>query len=495
MLEAAQQQADEAVRLDVAAAAATRHWLASAPPDEERVVGAAGDPGTGLRRRVQVEVDDARRRLTASALATAECLRDGARRAPDRPGFAWSAVRSVAGFGSDVQQGVAESVTQTLGLVVRLDPGRAPRAPRGYASDVAALGEGLGQAVMHPTALAEALADVDTLRESPGRWAGHLLPDVALAVGSAGALPVAERTATVAARTASRLGPSSVRIPLQDAIALQAGTGRGPIRLRDVRAFESAPDLAGYVTRLAPVDAAVSRRVARDSTWAEARLTPRLQDVAQEVADRLPPSERAQAGLHGLPHAVKDHPSLARKLASDTARTGQSLAALAPAVNDTVRYTLTLPPDHYLAGTVHAVRALQDRGMGLVAAKNFWGSDRYQGLNLTFHDPATGRPFELQLHTPDSWQATVDSHPDFEMYRSDGVDAAAKEYYRQRIADRFSTVAMPRDAGSLSVHLTPSGALARMAMPALHTLPDGELGVRLSTGVRASRSLAWSDDD
>jgi hypothetical protein len=494
VLQVAQRQADDAVRLDVAAAAATHHWLAAAAGDE-RVVGAAGDPGASLRRRVLIEVDDARRRVRASAASTAECLHDGARRAPDRPGFASRGVRSLAGFGRDVHQGVAESLTQTLALVVRLDPARSTRDPGGYWIDLAALGEGAAHAVRHPAELAETLADLDTLRESPGRWAGHLLPDVALAVGSAGAVPVAERTATVVARAAARVGPSSVRSPLREALVLQAGTGRGPIRLRDVRAFESAPDLAGYRSRLAPVDAAVSRRVVRDSRWAEAHLRPRLEDAVQEVTGHLPASGRAQVGLQGLDHALKDHSSLARKLASESARAEQTVPVLVPGVNDTVRYTLTLPDGHYVAGAVDTVRAVQARGMTLATVKNFWGSDRYQGLNLTFHDPATGRPLELQVHTPESWQATVDSHPDFEMFRSEAVGPAEKEFYRQRIADRFSIVAMPQDARTLSAYLVPSGALARMTAPLLRTLPDLGLGVGVSTGVHESRSLAWSDDD
>jgi hypothetical protein len=495
VLEVVQRLAEDAVGLDVTAATATHHWLAASPPGEQRVAGAADDPGASLRRRVLIEVDDARRRLSTSAADTARCLHDAARRAPEQPGLASRAVRSVAGFGRDVRQGVTESLAQTLALVVRLEPTRSGRDPGGYWTDVRALGAASVHAATHPAELVEALADLDTLRESPGRWAGHLLPDVALAVGTAGAVPVAERSVTVAARAAARVGPSSVRSPLRQAIALQAGTGRGPIRLRDVRAFESAPDLAGYRSRLAPVDAAVSRRVVRDSRWAEAHLTPRLEDAVREVAGRVPASGRDQVALRGLDHALKDHSSLARKLAAEAASKGQPVPALVPAVNDTVRYTLTLPDDHYVTGAVDAVRAVQARGMALTTVKNFWGSDRYQGLNLTFHDATTGRPFELQLHTPDSWQATVDSHPDFEMFRSQAVGPVEKEFYRQRIEARFSIVAIPRDVRALAAYLVPSGALARMTAPLLRTLPDVGLGVGVSTGVHESRSLAWSDDD
>jgi hypothetical protein len=493
VLTAAQDRADRAIRMDVTAAILTRRWLAAVPPTEARVVGGPGDPGASLRIRVRAEVDAARRLVTASAVSTAQCLRAAAGSAPEQPRLASRTVHSLAGFGRDVRQGVTESVAQTLGLGVLLDPRRAGLDPIGYAEDLRALGGAAAHALTHPGQLVAAVADLDTLHDSRGRWVGRLLPDVALAVGSAGAVPIAERTSTLAARTAARIGPRSLRDPLREAIALQAGSGRGPLRLRDVRAYEGPPDPAGYRARLDPVDHAVAQRVARDAQWAQTHLTPAVQAVADDVARRVP-SGRPDVGLQGLTHTLKDPHSLSRKLASDAARTGQSVPALAPGVNDTVRYTLTLPHEHYVAAAAGTVAGMRAHGFTLTTAKNFWGGERYQGLNLTFHDPATGRPFELQLHTPASWQATVDTHPDYEMLRSEGLDAAQKEFYARRIAARFSTVALPHHVGSLSHHLVPADDAARMTAPLLRTLPDVDLGVRLSTGVHTGVSLAWDDD-
>lgn len=493
VLAAAQQQAEAAVRLDVTAAMLTRRWLAAAPPIEPRAVGAPGDPGAELRRRVQAEVDEALRLVSVSAAGSAQCLRAAADAAPEEPGVAARTARSLAGFGRDVRQGVTESVAQTLGLGVVLDPRRAGLDPVGYLDDLRAVGGAVAHGLTHPGELVAAVADLDTLRESRGRWVGHLLPDVALAVGSAGAVPIAERTSTVAVRTAARIGPHRLREPLREAIALQAGSGRGPLRLRDVRAYEGPPDPAGYRARLDPVDHAVAQRVARDARWAQVHLTPAVRSVADGVARRVP-SGRPDVGLQGLSHTLKDPHSLSRKLASDAARTGRSVPALAPGVNDTVRYTLTLPHEHYVAAAADTVAGMRAHGFTLTTAKNFWGGERYRGLNLTFHDPATGRPFEMQLHTPASWQATVDTHPDYAMFRSDGLDAAQKEFYARRIAARFSTVPLPQHVESLSRYLVPAEHAALMTTPELRTLRNVELGVPLSTGVRTGASLAWDDD-
>jgi hypothetical protein len=218
-----------------------------------------------------------------------------------------------------------------------------------------------------------------------------------------------------------------------------------------------------------------------------------VQAVADGVAARVP-SGRPDVRLQGLTHTVKNSHSLSRKLASDAARTGRPVPALAPGVNDTVRYTLTLPHQHYVAAAVDTVAGMRAHGFALTTAKNFRGGARDPGLTLTFPDAATGRPFEVQLHTPDSWRATVDTHPDYEMFRSEALDAVEKEFYARRIAARFSTVAVPDGVGSLSRHLVPTGHPARMTAPALRTLHDPRLGAGLSTGVLAGRSLAWSDD-
>lgn len=488
VLQVAQEEAADAVRLDLAAAQATWDWLVSSG-SASPVVGSASDPGAAARRAVTELVAAARSRVRASAESTAACLRAAAARAPDRPALVARAGRSVAGFGHHVDQGLRESASQALGLVVRLDPGRAARQPGLYWSDVSGDLAAVGQLALHPAELARTVLDLDTAEESPGRWVGHLLPDVALALGTAGAAPVAERTATASFRAAARLGPGSVRRPLADAVAVQAGTGRTPLRLRDVRPYLTTPDVAGYRTVVAPVDHAVGRRLTRDARWAEQQLSPRLRDVAEELRSSGVPA-RADVQLRGLDHAVKGEDSLLRKLTTQSRQTGVSGPRLATELNDTVRYTITLPDDSYVRGAVHTVSAMERRGLRLTAVKNFWGGERYQGLNLTFQDSVTGRPIELQLHTPDSWQATVDTHVDYEWFRSEGVSAPLQASSARRVADRFAEVPPPEGVDGLGALLVPDGSPARMAAPQLRSLPDVERAVLVSTGAHSARSLA-----
>ncbi|HET8615520.1 MAG TPA: hypothetical protein VFL94_08355 [Actinomycetales bacterium] len=493
VLEVAQQDAEEAVRLDVAGAQATLRWLGSASASQPRVVGSPSDPGLATRRQALEQVALATRRARASAASTTSTLRDAAHHAPDRPRWPARLARSVGALSRDVELGAAETVTGAASLALRLDPSRLLRDPDGYSRDAAATGHGLALVATHPGELVTAVADVETWHENRGRWLGHLLPDVVLAVATAGAAPVAERTASTAARVAARIGPKALREPLAEAISLQAGTGRSALRLRDVRPHRTTADAAGYRTPVAPLTHAVGRRVARDARWAEPLLTPRVQRAVAEL-QRRPGSADAVVQLGGLDHAVKGRDSLLRKLTSEPAGGGPA-AHLARELNDTVRYTLTVPGEGYVTGAVDAVSAMEGQGLTLTAAKSFWGSDRYQGLNLTFHDPLTGRPFELQVHTPESWEATVDTHVDYEWFRCTGIPPELRRVFGGRIAARFATVPRPDDVELLTELLRPRPEPARTTTPEIASLLDVGRGLRLSTSVHGTRSLACDDDE
>jgi hypothetical protein len=48
---------------------------------------------------------------------------------------------------------------------------------------------------------------------------------------------------------------------------------------------------------------------------------------------------------------------------------------------------------------------LRRRGYELRQRKPSWGSGPYKGVNSRWSDPNSGRLFEVQYHTPESWEA------------------------------------------------------------------------------------------
>jgi hypothetical protein len=187
--------------------------------------------------------------------------------------------------------------------------------------------------------------------------------------------------------------------------------------------------------------------MARDGAWAEAHLTPRVERAMQ----------LAGGARVGEAHAVKQADSLRRKLAERVALPDLDSTRAGAVVNDTVRYTVVFGDDSYVDGAVRTIGRLRAEGFELAEAKSTWGGPRYQGLNLVWHDQQTGRLFEVQVHSPGSWDATVRTHPDYELYRDPGAWPALKDFLERRIAAEYAAVPRPRDVGQLPQRLAAVG--------------------------------------
>jgi hypothetical protein len=227
----------------------------------------------------------------------------------------------------------------------------------------------------------------------------------------------------------------------------------------------------------------VAGSVLRDAAWAEKQLTPRVERVA----------ERTGALRVGHESVLKGRTSLFRKLSGESvgpASGGErGLGRAASAVNDTVRYTLVYGDDVYVAKAASTVQALQDEGFRLTKAKSFWGSDRYEGVNLTLHDPQTGRLLEVQLHTPRSWAATKATHDDYELFRDANVPTGLKAQLQRRIADQFAIVPRPPGIDELArvlKELRADGA-TRSTPPQLLSVDGPRLARHLAAGAAGSR--------
>jgi hypothetical protein len=287
--------------------------------------------------------------------------------------------------------------------------------------------------------------DLDTFEESPALWVGHLLPTAALGAAS-GAGGVATRSSSVTVRTLSRL-PGARGAALREAMTGRAAYGRSGLRARDLRSVAGPPSRLGSITPLPREAAAAATAMARDGVWAETHLTPRVEQAMH----------RAGGTRVGAAHAVKQAPSLRRKVGDEIAAAGGDPTSVGQRVDDTVRYTAVFADDAYVEGAVRTIDELRQQGFELARAKSTWGGRRYQGLNLVWHDPQTGRLFEVQVHSPGSWDATVRTHPDYELYRDRGCGPALKAYLERRIAAEYAAVPRPHDIADLPRRLAELG--------------------------------------
>lgn len=414
-LAAAQRQADDAVHLDLRAAATSP------------------DSGLALRAEAECLLTRARTAVQRSAALAAEGLRAATALAPERPGLLGRQLARAHERQRQVATGVVESGLDLLGLGATFAPSRLLTDPSGLLADVVAAGEASARLLVHPRQAASVALDLPTWRDDRSRWVGHALPGLALGIGTGGAA-VAARPATLTARALAAV-PTTRGAALRAAIRDRPGFGRSALRAADARRYTSAPSPLGSVIELPAAAHAVSRAVARDAAWAEPRTTPRIERVATDVGARRV----------GATTVLKGQVSLNRKLADElaTAGAGARVTRVAARVNDTLRYTLVYPDEAYVGQSLRTVERLRAQGFDLAQAKSTWGGSRYQGLNLTLGDRVTGRLVEVQLHTAESWAATVRTHEAYEVFRDAGVDPAVKRRLEQQIAAEYAAVPRP----------------------------------------------------
>ena len=192
---------------------------------------------------------------------------------------------------------------------------------------------------------------------------------------------------------------------------------------------------------LTPADNAVAdgaieaRRVAEgrgsDGEYGEHGLTPQMRGVEHELAygELVPDTEK---------YAVKGEDRFKEKLAKKIAlEPDKSAAELAAQIHDGVRYTFTFPDENYTDGLYDAEGKLRRRGYELRHRNPNWGDSEHTGVNSGWKDPGSGVLFEVEFHTPGSWEArqqTRDASAMIENPDSSDADKASARKYQQEAA-------------------------------------------------------------
>ncbi len=193
-------------------------------------------------------------------------------------------------------------------------------------------------------------------------------------------------------------------------------------------------------------NAAAERFLARAKT-AESRISPVVTGIKDEVPG---------ADLAGYPEFVLKSPeSFKRKLAmSLDSVPDRDVNRMLGRMKDSVRYTLKLPGDGtaYTDGVNTAVERFRASGFENVQFKNTWGSGGYQGINSFWRDPDTGHVFEMQFHTPESFDAKMVTHGLYEEARLPGVEPARVRELEDLQGQIFGAV--PRPDGASQIRLS-----------------------------------------
>ena len=183
------------------------------------------------------------------------------------------------------------------------------------------------------------------------------------------------------------------------------------------------------------------------------RFEPGISRSLRGIVADLPTSE-----LGGFEARLKSFDSLARKTATAMDVRGATAAEALGGVKDSIRYTVLTPGEDFAAASAQVTERLSAQGFENISFKNTFGGPDYQGINTTWHDPRTGHAFEVQFHTPESFEAKTLTHEMYEEIRLPSTSperAAELSVQQQAIFD-----SVPRPPGAHDVGLPPGAAQA-----------------------------------
>jgi hypothetical protein len=145
-----------------------------------------------------------------------------------------------------------------------------------------------------------------------------------------------------------------------------------------------------------------------EGNYAKTGITPAMRQVEAELEHGalVPDTER---------FALKSPDRFKEKLAKlITLEPDSSPADLAARIHDGLRYTFTFETQWYSDGVKRAERLLAEGGFELCGRKPSWASAEYRGINSQWRDTNGGPLFEIQFHTPESWDAKQRTHDSYE---------------------------------------------------------------------------------
>ncbi|HEY2281731.1 MAG TPA: hypothetical protein VGI00_25505 [Streptosporangiaceae bacterium] len=165
-----------------------------------------------------------------------------------------------------------------------------------------------------------------------------------------------------------------------------------------------------------------------DGTYDDHGLTPALRRVEAQLGHGtlIPDTEK---------FALKSPDRFKEKLAKMLERRPDlAVGELADEIHDGIRYTFIFDPAHYTDQTQRACSSLIGDGYALTRLANRWDGEEYKGVNSRWQDPHTGQSFEVQFHTPQSWEAKQQTHETYE--RIDNPDTPVGDVERLRAYQR-----------------------------------------------------------
>lgn len=149
------------------------------------------------------------------------------------------------------------------------------------------------------------------------------------------------------------------------------------------------------------------------------------------------------ARLVGLEYRLKGEERFKEKAAEQfAADLRESPREAAESIPDALRYTYQFSRDDYVRGYGEIKDRLERSGFEMMHSRNFWGDSEYKGINSRWRT-SDGQLFEVQFHTPESFEAKQLTHGAYEGIRNPNTDPRDVEKFTDFQQEVSSAIPMP----------------------------------------------------
>jgi hypothetical protein len=112
-------------------------------------------------------------------------------------------------------------------------------------------------------------------------------------------------------------------------------------------------------------------------------------------------------------------------------------------VHDGIRYVYIFEAEHYADATLQVHSRLKGQGFELEVRRNSWRNPEYKGINTRWRDPAHDIVFEVQFHTPQSWDARQHAGASYQKITDAATMPAERVRLRALQAEASAAIPVP----------------------------------------------------
>ncbi|WP_237901164.1 XopAD/skwp family type III secretion system effector [Pseudomonas savastanoi] len=282
-----------------------------------------------------------------------------------------------------------------------------------------------------------------------------------------------------------RFDAEQTQVDLQNMPTMAAGVMQDALHsLRQAGLIDPPPPPTERLRAVQPEDIALeAQNLLTRAREMEPRVTHMLRRVAESHAGQLA----------GMDHQLKSVGSLKEKLMQQMALKNKTLEDAVAGVNDALRYSVVLDPQHFTAGLRGVLASLDDQGHVRVKLNNLFAKHRpaFKAVNVTMRSPE-GALWEIQFHTPDTFRLN-DLYKHSSTLQLQGAPLTDQREVQAPAQDAFRLVPSPPECNEIDDWEEENVPALAITVPAFKSQPNNRKdAAKFRAGVSSTPQVALS---